>query len=414
MKRLTFILSLLMVLSLVLAACAPGAAEQTAEVTLLPGEEDLLTGTPAGEDMLTETPGGLGLTGTPAATESVGTPVATEAVSPTAMGTTDVAATEEVTGTPEGTEVLPPTGAQEGTLLSSWIGLQIVDQDGEVLGTVNDMILNMCEAHILYLVVDPDEALGAAEGQVLVPLEVITVGGGTIDAEQGTITVNLPAVDLSGIPTVDVATVDLETADWEADVLGFWASFSPLSLTTGCRVQPAPTSPGTDTGTPTVTDEPEVTGTPEATVEPTDAGTPEGTGTPAAGEDDDDQSGTVNVTKIALASVILQAALEDGNGSPMGQVEEILVEPETGRLRFVAIRLDESTEGESQLVLAPIGALNIRHEDGGTTLILLVEADVLLNAPTITAIPDPTNTNWEADAFEYWSEFVQMTDGGTP
>jgi hypothetical protein len=101
--------------------------------------------------------------------------------------------------------------------------------------------------------------------------------------------------------------------------------------------------------------------------------------------------------------------LQDGNGNLIGQVEEVLVEPESGWLPFMAIRPNEDLQAGSGLILVPFGALNIAaNEDGATqNLVLLVEPGIFENAPTVDRLPSPGG--WEGNAFQYWSQHVPMT-----
>jgi hypothetical protein len=189
---------------------------------------------------------------------------------------------------------------------------------------------------------------------------------GAIDAGQHVIVLNLDASDLTGVPTVS-GELNLQDTSWETDVRSFWSNFVTLSgLTTGCRV-------------------------------------------PASGKAES-SGNRVNITRIALASQMLGAQVVDGNGDPVGQVEEIVLTPESGLLRFAAVRLDDTMDAQG-FAMVPMGGLNIRQENtnGEVVLELLVERSVLKDSPLFDAVPTPQDASWENPAFQYWSQYVPLT-----
>jgi sporulation protein YlmC with PRC-barrel domain len=364
MKRFMVFLSSLILLGFVLSAC--GQTGDTGQNT--PGvfptntgrvESPIVEGTRTGTKPTVTEEGQLPETGSPVT------------VTPAARGTSSPV---------RGAQVVPESERVRVTQLSSLQDFQVVDMNGNRIGTVNDYMLNMCEAHIIYILVDGNgnaEMLGqtAMPGNVetqgsrfLIPYEVVTLDNGVIDVGQQAVVVNVDASRIAGAPVVE-GDLDLQDPAWEADVRTFWSDFVTLSgLTTGCRV-PAPEQPE------------------------------------AGGE-------RVNVTRIALASQTLGARVVDGNGDPVGQVAEIILTPESGLLRFVAVRLDESIDAQG-VALVPIGSLNVRHEEGnGATqpvLELLVERSVLRNSPVFSAVPAPQDTSWEDAINRYWSQYVPLT-----
>jgi sporulation protein YlmC with PRC-barrel domain len=313
-----------------------------------------------------------------------------------------------------GAEILPATGRARVTRLSALIGFQVQDSNGNSLGTASDYILNMCEAHIVYLVLDADPALQLAGGdRLVIPYEVVTLGGGTIDTEAQAIVLNVDASQLSGAPAA-AESPDLTATDWEADVRTFWNEQVTLSnLSTTCRVPPADlqTEPGGAAATePVVTEaletEPVVTESLETEAVETEA-TPGESETPQAGQASGER---VSVTKITDASEILGMALQSGNGEPLGQVEEVILEPESGRLRYLAVTLDEALEAGGGTVMVPVRAVNLQAEEGAEaqTLVLLVEPAILQGAPHLASLPAADDTTWEDPALEYWSQHVPL------
>ena len=58
---------------------------------------------------------------------------------------------------PNYTAIIPSTGQGQGQVVSlaSMMQFRVVDAGGEMIGTVSDYVVNICEAHILYAVVTP-------------------------------------------------------------------------------------------------------------------------------------------------------------------------------------------------------------------------------------------------------------------
>jgi hypothetical protein len=133
---------------------------------------------------------------------------------------------------------------------------------------------------------------------------------------------------------------ELVPTDWEAGVRAFWSQVVRLSnLTSGCRVA----APG---------------------------------------------GGMTEIHKVAYASELVGAELRDGLQNVLGQVEEIILEPESGKVSFFVTRLQEGPG----LALVPLRVVNIPKEALGpgteVSLVLLVENDLLLNAPQIDSVDE--------------------------
>jgi sporulation protein YlmC with PRC-barrel domain len=256
--------------------------------------------------------------------------------------------------------------------------------------------LNLCEAHILYIVLEPDAAFAdIAEGEaILIPYEAVSVYDGEVSADDQQIVVNLEIDQLKGAPSFAEADLDLSVIDWENEVITYWSGIDVnLTLTSECRV-----------ASPNLGGQSQPAATPRATAQATTAAP---NATPAAGDN------MTVVNKIAYASDVLVAQVKDGNGKLLGQVEEVIVTPETGKLDFVAVRVDDTLMQGSQLVLVPLRALNLPEPGADQiNLVLLVDTEILKNAPAINDLPDDFGEGWDNDAFDYWSQHVQMTREG--
>lgn len=373
MKKTTLLVSGFLVLALFLAACGPADDQEfPAEPGLdgsmgdpAPGEIPGISEDPATEAV--EPP----MDETIGATATVPGPVETDTVPTTPFPADETPApTQPGTGTGDaalrGAQVIPETGREDATMLSKLLGYQIVVPNGTTIGSVDDYILNLCEAHIVYVVLEAAPSIELEDGNLVVfPYEMVTLQEGVIDVDQRVITVNVDAEQFADGPSVG-ERLDLTTTEWEDDIRNHWSEVGRLSnLSTVCPV-------------------------------------PASTGTEGAGRQE--------ITRIAYAMEVMDMRLLDGNGNLIGEVEEVLVEPESGWLPYMAIRPNENLQTDGGLVLVPFGALNLDTSGGGATqdqnLVLLVEPEVLENAPTVDSLPAD---GMDGSTFDYWSQHVPMT-----
>jgi sporulation protein YlmC with PRC-barrel domain len=243
----------------------------------------------------------------------------------------------------------------ELTRLSTLLGYQVLDQEGTVLGTVSDFIANTCETYLIYFLLDPAAGLGVAAGsQIVTPFEVVTINSGVFDAQARTLQLSVAAGQVARAPAYP-ASLKPVTSGWEAAVRDYWSRIARVSsLTTGCRVS----LPG---------------------------------------------GGTTEIHKVAYAHELIGAVLRDGLGNELGQVEEAILEPESGKLSFFVVRLG----GGQGLVLAPLRVFNIPKEallpEGEISLVLLVEADRFLGAPRINSVEEAVQGGAQSSARAYWN-----------
>jgi sporulation protein YlmC with PRC-barrel domain len=390
MKKYSIILSMLVVFAMVLAACGPtDEPQEPFPGETMPGE------TTPGDDLQTqpvETPtADAALAETPAAEDTqahTATPSDTETIEATPTPTLDQAVTPQAGET----QVVPVTGQSDPAHLSTLLTYEVVNSNGEVVGMVSDAVINMCEAHVLYVVVDLDDTLAGDEsGLVLIPYEAFTLDG-EVQVEGNQLILSAEISDISSAPSVDITTLDLSTNEWEAEVVTFWSDYATMTFTTECPVPPAEFG-GQAQATPSAG---EATTMPEATPQATPTGETE------QGSDE------IIVVRVALATEVLSAQLVDGNGQPVGTLEEALLIPETGLLRYLVVVPDGETEGV--FVLVPMGAVNVEREGTDTmVLVLLVETEIFQNAPSVATIPGMDELLNEGESFEYWSQHVEMT-----
>ncbi len=366
------------------ASQVPFPAGATVVPSVLPGTQAPTAGTPSGAN-------------TPAA----GTPGATAAV-PNTGGTP--AAVPDTNGQLLGAKVNPADARSQAVLLSNVMNYNVVDRNGHPIGKVSDYILNMCESNIIYMVIDADPSLNLQNGSMLVvPYQEFTLASGVIDVNNHNLVMNIDQSSFQGAPAFNQKP-DLSNTSWESDVRDYWTNIVQLSaLSTQCQVPQGPVS-ASQTTTPS--------GTAQATV----------------------QADNTMVTKIAYASDVLGMQLLDGQGNPVGQVNEVYLVPESGRIRYLAIdksgaqqpgtatqaatpmstpaaTSQSAQSGNMQIVIIPIGAVNLQQSQSGqgNVLVLVVTPQAFQGAPVLSGLPDVSQQTWDANAYQYWNQYVPLT-----
>jgi sporulation protein YlmC with PRC-barrel domain len=253
-------------------------------------------------------------------------------------------------------EIRPEELRAELTRASVLVGFQVLDREGALLGTVADLVINTCETYLIYFLVTPADGPGSPTGtRPVIPYEVVTINSGVLDARARTIQLAVGASQVAGAPAFP-ETQELVPVDWEASVRDYWSQAVRLSnLTSGCRV-------------------------------------------PAPG------GGTTEIHKVAYASELAGAELRDGLQNGLGRVEEIIFEPESGKVSFFVTRV----QAGPGLALVPLRVVNIPKEALGPgteiSLVLLVENDLLLKAPQIESIEEAVQVGVQGAARAYWGQ----------
>ncbi|RPI85200.1 MAG: hypothetical protein EHM41_11490 [Chloroflexi bacterium] len=333
-KKFQILLGLMVMFSLLLAACAP-AEEDTGDIEDL-GATDIF-----GE--VTEVPAGTPLPGTGAEeTEVMETPLATEMVAtteaPEATEMTAEPTEEEMEATPTGAGTpeagLPGTGIAVGVeRLSTLIGAEVVDETNESIGTVDDMVIDLCAEAIHWVSIDGDaEVFGERTNPILVPSDALSWNAAT-NGENGFFMMTIDPASTEGAPDVSLDEADFNDETWASEWETFWSEQGIQLDMNGemaaCDFTAAGTGAdmGGETGTPAATDE-DGTGT-ETPAATETGGTPaagtatETGGTPAAGATG--MNVGISDQGVVLASNLMGMSVEGLNGENIGEVEEILV-----------------------------------------------------------------------------------------
>ncbi len=308
----------------------------------------------------------------PASTETLPEPtsIPTEVVEPTAAppeptSEPDEPPTERPPAPPPGdlppqtdaAEIRPADSRDDLIVLSNLMGFQALDINGESLGVIPDYIINTCETYIIYFVQEPGGVLEPSPGnRFIVPFEAVTINSGYLDAETQAIGLHLTADHFVAAPSYP-ESMPLLPSRWEPPVWVYWPAYIRLGvLNTECKVT------GSD-------------------------------------------GSLVAVQKVAYASQLLEAELRDALQETLGTVTEIIVEPESGKMHFFVV---EMVDGNG-FVLVPPGAVNIPDfalEPGAQiSLVLLVENQLLFDAPRVGSVEEAASDSARQSAWEYWSNY---------
>ena len=368
MSKMKIIFPALVAGMLILSACAGAVTQEPTQSV-----ETFIASTPTAVEMSTAT---------------------TAPTEPVETATAEASATAVMTQTSTAIPGIPPTGA-EIEALSEMLRYRVVDNAGTELSMVRDYIVNTCEAHILYIVLDAP----TGSQSILVPYEAVSLNPGRPqDAPANELVVNFDASLLGSAPAIDLKTVDFSSNNWDANVMAFWRQNIAISLTTACNVPtgggtlvPTPMSTLTPGGTlvpsgtaPAVTETPASTAVPstevpgtetpvaslsgyhsvalQATSTPPNTVVP-GTSMPGAGTPITTltPSNRVNVFKVALASELIGANVVDINNNPLAKVRDALVLKSTGGVQYFIVQLIAGNQqnAEGNMLALPPGAVNL-------------------------------------------------------
>lgn len=387
MKKIVLLVALVLLFSMVLAACGEGEEQGTAVpgstlgVTEEPGtglEETPLVG--ATETTVVETP---------MATATVA--LATETQMPTVAVTEPaVTATQSVTGTQQ----LPGTGAIDPNRLSNMLDFEVIDQNGEEVGEVNDMVLNLRDAQVVYVLVDFGGFLGIGEHTVAVPWDQLTLqtaAEGTGAEGQNAFVLNADQTMIENAPEFNkdlIPDVDEPVEDWDVNFRDYWAS-------------------GGVTTTMTTTETPGAVGSTASTTTPV---APSSTITSTTGMTQ--TQGTVEDNRLGrfvLATELLDRNITvNADTSAEIDIRDAIIDPTDGSIQYYIVVLSGMGEEDSWIPVPPDMLVT---NDGDNMRISDINPDALVGAPGFTEneFPDTSVEGWDDAFVDWWNEHTDLT-----
>ena len=373
MRKLILVLSTLTLVSMLLAACA---AEETS--TVVPSTDVPLT---------TEEP-------TLEATEE---PAGTETVAPTGEGTPGAG--------------IPVTGEEDPSRLSNQLDYDVWNQDGEQIGEVNDMIVDLGNSRVSYVIVGTGGFLEIGERDVLVPwesLQLQTAAGDDATGDENAFILQTDQETFENAPDVDVNAIlpplGEPADDWDIDIRNYWQSGV---------VPGTPSADGAAVPDMTATVSPDATAVPDAgdttmvselqgvvlASELLGFNITVGTGGVVT---DDQVVGTPAATAMPDATATLTT---DTNSENQGQVtdvtiDDVIVDIDTGDILYIVI--NSIFEDGERLIPVPLSQFDWDANNGA--FVLDVDSTLLQDAPFFAdgQYPDMTVEGWDSDYSVYW------------
>jgi len=269
MRKFSLLLSVLVLAAMVLAACGSEETSTSVPTKNVPPTTVEATASEVSSGTATEVP----------------TEVSTE-------GTT--------TGTP-GASGIPVTGQANSDRLSNELKFTVLDQSGKQVGKVDDMVLNLSKAQVLYVIV-------SAEKKIAVPWAFLKLGTGSTSestsAEHNAFILQTDTDTLRSAPVFDIKNMPVlgaEPDSWDISFRKYWNKGGAASGSS----TPSPA------GTTTVVTETAATATSSNTT-----GTGSATSTSAASSST--SQGATSVQGVQLASKVLNAKVTVGTQGALG------------------------------------------------------------------------------------------------
>jgi sporulation protein YlmC with PRC-barrel domain len=409
MRKFSLLLSTIVVLALLLTAC---------------GGQETTTSIPS-----TNVP--------PVTVESTGTeaPSATEAPT-SAPGASDLTTTPGV----------PVTGENNPSRASTMIKMPLMDQNNTQVGQVQDLVLDLDNTRVAYLVVQVSGVGAAGNKTALVPWDSVQLQTSAANATSGQGNVFILLADpnfLNNAPDTDINTVlpgmGQPAGNWDADIRNFWATGAMPSTTQSAN------TPSAGNGTSTGGTSGNVAGaTATATTGGTVTNATATSATAGTGNNQGQGQGQLqNAQGVVLASQVLGSTITfggkgqgqaqatsapdttatatnatattttGGTGTGVGNaagateatVEDLIIDQATGDLRYLVIR---TAEDNTRWIPIPIGFLRWDATNNG--FVLMISTNALQNAPAFAEdqFPDTSTTGWDTEFSTFW-----QNNGGT-
>ena len=343
----------------------------------------------------------------------------TEEVTPTSEMTTGTveapSGTETVNPTESTTPGIPVTGEENPSRLSNQLDYNVWNQNGEQIGEVNDMVLDLDNAAVSYVIVGTGGFLEIGEKDVLVPwdkLELQTNASDNTGSETNAFVLQADQQTFEDAPDTDVNSIlpglGEPANDWDADIRSYWE---------GGVTPSTPSSDETAMPETTSTVSPDTTATTEGTTITNNLGL-QGV---ALASDLLDSQITLGMEGVGMATAMPANTPEPaGTAMPAGTadagdatpdtysleplqevfIDDAIVDIDTGDIQYVIV--DTTFDDGEHWIPVP---LNMFQWDAtNQKFILDTDATVLQDAPFFQdgQYPDMTVQGWDDEFSTYW------------
>ena len=405
MRKIGMLLSVLVLAAMILAACG-------------------------GEETSTSIP-----------TENV-PPITAEVTGTSVVGTATEAPTE---GTTTLTPGVPVTGEANPARLSNELDFTVWNQDGKQIGKVDDMVLDLDNPRISYVVVGTGGFLDLGEKEVLVPwdaLQLKTGTGDTTGGEQNAFILQTNQDTFNNSPDVDINSILPATGqpagDWDAQIRSYWQGGGTVANTPSASgtVVPAMTATGVLNGNATAT--PEGTATLATGTSGQTPGQGQGLGLPLQGVmlasevlgseikvgnqgqgTGQDLATTAPSTDLATSTPATGGATQAATTMPQGTattlsvdqsnpglgnmeatVNDLIIDMKTGDILYLV--LNTKIDDNERLIPVPLSLL--QWDSNTEAFVVNANPAMLRDAPSFKEdqYPDTSVAGWDSDILTFW------------
>ena len=332
--------------------------------------------------------------------------------------TETVVPSTDTTTTPE----IPLTGEEDPSRITNQLDFTVWNQNGEEIGEVEDMVLDLDNTRVAYVIVGTGGFLELGEREVLVPwnsLEVQSGAGDTTGGESNAFILQSDQEIFNNSPDVDLGAILPEVGqpanDWDAEIRAYWESgVVPSTPDAAATIDPNLTA----TSAP-------AEATPEATAGATDStATLEGVvlasdvlgesihlspGQGQGQESNNSGAGTgqetaTPATEQATATVDPNQGSGQGVGNFEGTLDDIIVDIATGDILYLVV----STTLNDDERWIPVPLLFFQWDSENSELLLNVNPAAISDAPFFLEdeFPNTSVEGWSADFDTFWDSIV--------
>jgi sporulation protein YlmC with PRC-barrel domain len=362
------IIAPLLIAALLFGACLPADVDVEPE----PGVIDETPGVIAPTPVTVEE--------TPQVTPEVETPEVEEPPLPAV----DTPVPSAAVATPESTQTVAPEAIGPVTHLSTLMDFDITDPQGERLGEIEDLVVDLSLEVVLYAIANIENQQGAGARIVAIPYNSMR-----IDRHQqtfpNTFRLNADPQVLAMAPEIDITNTDFTASGWDLEFETFW-------------------------------DDPQAAMMPE-TPEPADDETEEAD---EAGDDAVVVPTPMPADARVLASVVLASNLlgaevvhgslgevAEADSENLGTIADIIVDPLSGRTQHLVIEADSDLAVTGDWIPVPMSQVAVSRlatDSLGEDLVVQVEQERLTGAPgyEVGQLPDTMQPGWDTGVIEYW------------
>jgi sporulation protein YlmC with PRC-barrel domain len=368
------IIAPLLIAALLFAACLPADVDVEPE----PGVIDETPGVVAPTPMTGEE--------TPQVTPEVETPEVEEPPLPAV----DTPVPSPAVATPESTPAVAPEATGPVTHLSTLMDFDITDPQGQRLGDIEDLVVDLSLEVVLYAIANIENQQGAGERTVAIPYNSLR-----IDRHQqtfpNTFRLNADPQVLAMAPEIDITNTDFTASGWDLEFETFWED--PQAAMT-----PETPEPADDEAEEADEADEEVVDSDDEVVVPTPM--------PADAR---------VLASVVLASNLLGAEVVHGSlgevaeadSENLGTIADIIVDPLSGRTQHLVIEADTDLAVTGDWIPVPMSQAAVTQlatDTLGEDLVVQVEQERLAGAPgyEVGQLPDTMQPGWDVGVIEYW------------